>query len=508
MAEPRPSATKRERDQLREQMLARGAPHRLIKDEMMRRWGDRPRQAWRHAYGWSADITADRFNSLHDRDGRAPMSGDRIGKYERWPTGRGTTRPTPHVLQQLAELFGTTVSQLVDDADLRAMPQVELQTIVALSSAQDGPTTAPTEPSQGPAAITYAERDERDVSVLLDPREVVTMAAHEGSERAEEAERRDIGDATLEQVWSDVQQLSHAYMTGDPLSVFIEMNRVRRRLYRLLERHLWPRDSSQLYFLIGTLNGLMSAPAYNLGNARAAEELIRAGWAYATVIDHRPLMAQLRLELAGISYARDPRHSRRLAKEGLALLSSGPNAAHLHLKAGRAAARLGDVDAARQAISGAHEAANRDHHDDMVEIGGLFHLSTASRHFLAGETLLELPGAETEAIAELEQAVALYAAGPEPGEHHHHGYTSSSRVDLAAARLRAGALDGALDALEPVLSLPEDKRVGQVLRRLPRVRRELADRRFSGQSAAARLDSRIEAYAQETIVEDLNGLVG
>jgi hypothetical protein len=81
-------------------------------------------------------------------------------------------------------------------------------------------------------------------------------------------------------------------------------------------------------------------------------------------------------------------------------------------------------------------------------------------------------------------------------------------VDLAAARLRAGALDGALDALEPVLSLPEDKRVGQVLRRLPRVRRELADRRFSGQSAAAHLDSRIEAYAQETIVEDLNGLVG
>ena len=44
----------------------------------------------------------------------------------------------------------------------------------------------------------------------------VEMAAHDGSEHAERAEQRDIGDATLEQLRSDVIRLSHGYMTGEP----------------------------------------------------------------------------------------------------------------------------------------------------------------------------------------------------------------------------------------------------------------------------------------------------
>ena len=44
----------------------------------------------------------------------------------------------------------------------------------------------------------------------------VLMAAHEGSERAEQAERRDIGDATLEQLHADVARLSVESMTGEP----------------------------------------------------------------------------------------------------------------------------------------------------------------------------------------------------------------------------------------------------------------------------------------------------
>jgi hypothetical protein len=38
------------------------------------------------------------------------------------------------------------------------------------------------------------------------------------------------------------------------------------------------------------------------GYARSAEELVRVGWAYASVIDHHPLMAYLRLDLANIAY--------------------------------------------------------------------------------------------------------------------------------------------------------------------------------------------------------------
>jgi hypothetical protein len=95
----------------------------------------------------------------------------------------------------------------------------------------------------------------------------------------------------------------------------------------------------------------MAVAASGLGYPQAAEELIRSGWAYATAIDHRPLMAHLRLQLASIVFWENrPRQARDLAGDGLRYLQDGPNAAHLHVKYSRAAARLGDAEGARRAI--------------------------------------------------------------------------------------------------------------------------------------------------------------
>ncbi len=52
-------------------------------------------------------------------------------------------------------------------------------------------------------------------------------------------------------------------------------------------RRQGPRDTVDLYFLLGGINGLMSQAAQDLGYSLAAEELARAGWAYANVIDHQ-----------------------------------------------------------------------------------------------------------------------------------------------------------------------------------------------------------------------------
>ena len=145
------------------------------------------------------------------------------------------------------------------------------------------------------------------------------MAAHEGSDHAEQAERRDIGEATLEQLRADVVRLSLESMTAEPFPVFREMRRLRSRIYAALDRQLWPRDQTELYFLLGALNCLMAVAASDLGYSQAGEELVRAAWAYATAIDHRPLMAHLRIELAGIAYWQRPRQSRDLAQSGLAL---------------------------------------------------------------------------------------------------------------------------------------------------------------------------------------------
>ena len=269
--------------------------------------------------------------------------------------------------------------------------------------------------------------------------------------------------------------------------MFQEMRRVRDRMYAALDRRLWPRDQTDLYLLLGCLNCLMAAAADDLGYPSASEELIRAGWAYAVAIDHKPLMAKLRADLAAVAYWHNrPRQARDLAGSGLKYLAGGPNAAQLHLKYGRAAARLGDADVARRAIGQARDARERRNEDDLLPLGGEFGFSRASQHYLAGSTLLEITGAERDAIAELERATELYEAGPEEGEDHSFELRMLTQIELAAARLRVGELDGAKPALRPVLALPPGQRIDPLPQRLETVRAELASSPLSRLAAGQR----------------------
>src|SRR5713226_858781 len=129
-----------------------------------------------------------------------------------------------------------------------------------------------------PAAVAYRGIQEPGTGDSAIRQEVL-MAAHEGSENAAQAEQRGIGDTTLEQRRADVTRLSRDYMTGEPFPLFLEMRRVRSRMHDALDRRMWPRDATDLYLLLGCLNGLMAIAAKALGYLSAAEELARAGWA-------------------------------------------------------------------------------------------------------------------------------------------------------------------------------------------------------------------------------------
>src|SRR5437762_338595 len=100
--------------------------------------------------------------------------------------------------------------------------------------------------AQPPAGVAYRWMHEPDPGDPTVEREVL-MAAHEGSHHAEGAERRDIGEATLEQLRADVVRLSREYMTAEPMPLFREMRRVRNRMLGALDRRLWQRDARQLY---------------------------------------------------------------------------------------------------------------------------------------------------------------------------------------------------------------------------------------------------------------------
>ena len=367
------------------------------------------------------------------------------------------------------------------------------------------PPPDPDRPLPVSGAVAYREEERSGFAVEQE----VAMAAHEASDHAEQAGQPGMGEATAEQLHADVVRLAQLTDTGEPLAAFLEMRRVRDRIYRLLDRQLWPRERADLYFHLGCVNGLMGVTVGYLGYPDAAAEQIRSGWAYANAIDHRPLIAQLRCRLSAVAYWRGRfGESRDQAVRGLEYASDGPPAAKLHVMHARAAASLGDVDTARQAIADANRAQEHEYTDDLMEIGGEFSNALATHHLSAGSTLADVGGAEREASAELEQADELYNQGPRRGEQHWFAGKPLVGINLARVRLRMGALDGAAAALEPALSLPVTQRITQVTSRLASVREELAAPVYRGSAQARDMGEQIEEFGRETIVTGLRTLSG
>jgi hypothetical protein len=216
----------------------------------------------------------------------------------------------------------------------------------------------------------------------------------------------------------------------------------------------------------------------------------------------------LRLSITDVAYWHDEtRRAGELAQSGLQYLAEGPTAAQLYLKYARAAAKTGEADAAQQAIASAQDAHEHDYSDDLLAIGGEFRLSWASHHSLAGSALIEIPGTERDAAHELDQATQAYETG-EPGEVFRYTLQARTRIDLGTAHLRAGALDAAAEAIEPVLSLPPAKRTLELPKRMAVVRAELAQPIFRGSVQARDLDERIEEFGADTITTELHSLSG
>ena len=82
---------------VREKMRGLGMSHRQIAVEFARRYGLRPRAAWRHAYGWSQTEAAEQIRAHAARAGVSPdgttvtMTGPHLCEYENWP-GEGPER--------------------------------------------------------------------------------------------------------------------------------------------------------------------------------------------------------------------------------------------------------------------------------------------------------------------------------------------------------------------------------------------------------------------------------
>ncbi|WP_081706607.1 DNA-binding transcriptional regulator [Nocardia sp. CNY236] len=331
----------------------------------------------------------------------------------------------------------------------------------------------------------------------ISERDLIMAAAHEASEHVGRAESTNVGSTTLEQLDADVARIANDYVRIPPVPMMVEMLRVRRRVYRLLEGHQRPVDTSHLYLLAGTLSGLLANASTDLGHYDAAGEQARAAWAYAELCGHNGLRAWTRGMHALIEYwSGRPRRAVALARNGQEFAESATATVRLLNVEARIWSALGsaaDTGRCLRAAAHARELSATDTLHDAV--GGVFGFTDAKASYYAGATYIHL-GEAQPALAATQRAIALYSNGP--SEARSYGAEALARVDCAAAHLINGCLDGAAEALHPVLGLHEDMRIAQLEARLSGVRRRIAAPAFRGAVAARQLDERIEEFCGST----------
>lgn len=333
-----------------------------------------------------------------------------------------------------------------------------------------------------------------DALAAISERDLIMAAAHEASEHAGRAESSNVGATALEQFDADVTRIANDYVHVPPVPMMVEMLRVRRRVYRLLEGHQRPADTSHLYQLAGILSGLLANASTDLGYVDAAGEQARAAWAYAELCGHNGLRAWTRGMQALIEYrSEQPRRAVVLAQSGQQYAESVTARVRLLNIEARIWSRLGSAADTERCIRAADDAREGGGSSDTLhdEVGGVFGFNQPKSHYYAGATYIHLGQAEL-ALDATRRAIDLYANGPT--EERSYGAESLARVDCATAHLINGSLDGAAEALEPVLQLEEDKRIAQLGERLSSLRQRLASPDFRDAVEARHLDERIEEF--------------
>jgi transcriptional regulator with XRE-family HTH domain len=493
-------------------MLADERTYEEIATEFAQRWGFRRRQAWRHAYGWKQNEIAARYNQLRNDD-QASVTEKHISDWENWP--RSARKPTPKTLFVLAKIFSTSPSKLIDQADRQNMTADEL---IELESPQlkflgenhsggndDSKFSESRLVTQTSAKV---QRSSLDVVRLAQQTSVgsihdyIMRVAYESRDHSETAQGNMMPEATLEEITTEVERLTKEHLYSDSLSTFSDTVQARNQVYRFLERQQYPRQTEHLYYLAAILCALLADWSACVGFRRAALEQTRASWAYAEIIGHNSLRLWCRTMQASLDYwSNRPQRALELAISATPWATEPLGRVGLYNSIALFSALTGQHNEARAALVAAFDA-----HDSSTgqselfdRIGGMFSYSRAKLLQVSAITYLELDDIDNSEISAA-AAVYLYESGP--AELRAFGNEASARIDLGHARLLKNDVDGAQEALRPVLELPPAQRLDWVGARLKDFHTRLRGHGISTSVMGRQLGSRIEEFFEVTASDE------
>jgi hypothetical protein len=349
---------------------------------------------------------------------------------------------------------------------------------------------APYEPGQISRATTSGGRP-----LTGDQREVVEMAASRAKRFALDAAQTGLTDEAMEQVYDDVRYIAQAYPQRPLSEILGPLVEAQDTLFTLLEGNQQPNHARQLYFLTGITSGLLAKASHDLANPHAALTQARTANLCAERADHPGLRAWIFGIRSLVSYwAGNPHDSLRFAQAGIAVGAENTTAIWLPVSEARAWGALGNAQMVHDALQRAEDAWSLVHPDDLDALGGICTFGRSRQLYYAAEGLAQVPSEAADAEQYASQAVEAYSDHDNP--EWAFGDASGAHTDLAITRVTQGEIEGARDALAPVLELPADRRINGIIASVKHVHQAIrrSDRRADAD--ARDLQEEIESFTR------------
>ncbi|MGH3803110.1 MAG: hypothetical protein ACRDTD_23875, partial [Pseudonocardiaceae bacterium] len=271
------------------------------------------------------------------------------------------------------------------------------------------------------------------------------------------------------------------------------------RAFTLLEGHQRPEQSRDLYLVAGITCGLMADASHDLGAAHDAMTQARTGYACADNAGHDGLRAWIRGLQANYTYWsgrwEDSVYYAQLGAEAAAR-SRGTAGIWLINSEARALAALNRFDEAHTALDRATTARDRAEPDELDSLGGVCSFSRPRQLYYAAA--FSWGGTAEANHAERLSLDALDAYATAPAQDHDFAAEAGTRSALALARVCQGHVDGAAEALRPVLDLPPSQRIHKIVTAVERVRTALSAIQDPGRDAIE-LAGAIEGWTAERL---------
>ncbi|MGH3707536.1 MAG: hypothetical protein ACRDRQ_05410 [Pseudonocardiaceae bacterium] len=417
-------------------------------------------------------LTLEEFRKNYQRTANGTVLSER--QAYRWVAGEVSTLPYPAAQGTLETMFGEPVARLFGPPyGIEALRPSRLHDAVV--------------PQRGSARTDWEGQ-------------VIVMSANRARDFLTRIEATNVGAETLDQLLDDVRRLVVAY-NQQPLPTLLgDLAGTQERAFGLLEGRQRPEQTRDLYLVAGIACGLMAKASHDMGASHDALTQTRTGYACADNAGHDGLRAWIRGLQASFTYmAGRLEDSLRYAQLGaeVAARTRGTSVVWMASGEARALAALNRLEEAHTALARATDLRDQVQPDELDSLGGTCTFTRPRQLYFAAEALSwggqpEATGAERLAL----DALDAYAAAP--AQDRSFGHEANTRIALAIARVSHGEVDGAAEALTPVLELPPAQRTHGIVTALERTRTTLSALQDPGRDAIE-LAGTIEAFTAQRL---------